>query len=120
MRIFNTNYTEIDKDTEKLVESDEYVDLIEDTVITNEFIGDDVIIIDGIAWRVLDKGLIFAEGVYYEPEEGSEEYTPSWSVTLLYNDVSDEEFNPQEFVYFEEGTPACAIRNYEVIKCGKF
>ena len=37
---------------------------------------------------------------------------PDWDISLVYDDVADEEFDPTKFIYFEQGSVISAINNY--------
>ena len=83
-------------------------------------VGDDVIIVQAPAYRVVDKGLIFATGVYCNYLPAIDAYdTGEFSVTCIYEDVPDDKFNPARWVYFEQGPPLAAIYHYTGIREGK-
>jgi len=81
-------------------------------LIRNEQIGKDVIVLNAPFWRVKDKGIIFAEGVYCNCDDKTGDLNPDWAVTVIYKDVDTDKFNPQDFVYFEQDPPSTAIHNY--------
>ena len=114
MVIHNVQYDEIEEALDELFNSEQADDFRdEDVTISNEeHLGEDVIIAYAPAYRVTDKGLIFMEGVYCTRSELTGEVEPDWSLTLIYADVSDEEFDPQRWIYFEQDPPQTAIHNY--------
>lgn len=73
---------------------------------------EDVIAIYGPIWRVVDKGLIFVEGTYCNYDTETETWMPDWSLTLIYKDVPDDQFDINKYDYFEQDPPATAIHNY--------
>ena len=113
MTIIDVKYDELDKALDELADSDD-LDRFEDegAVIEDDHLGNDIVVVQGPAWRVVDKGVIVAEGVYCNYLEEMKAYDPDWSLTLVYNDVPDEEFDPARWVYFEQDPPTTAIHNY--------
>ena len=91
---------------------DEYYDYDGSILIQNEQLGKDAIIIDSPIWRVENMGILVAEGVYMAYDENAREGYPDWSVTVIYEDVKDEEFDPQKYIYFEQDPPSTAIHNF--------
>lgn len=97
-----------------ITDSYENVNTELETEVNSDIFGDDdFVLIIGDAYRVVDKGLIYAEGIYFTYSSYSECYEPDWDITLIYDDVeNDEDFDPNKFVYFEQGTAHTAIHNY--------
>jgi len=114
MTIVEVEYDKLDEALDKLADSedaDRYDD--EGVVIEDEqHLGKDVIVVQGPAWRIIDKGLIVAEGVYCNYLENVDAYDVDWALSLIYDDVPDDEFDPQQYVYFEQDPPVTAIHNY--------
>ena len=114
MTIEEVKYDELEQVLDELADSDDLFDYEDEgVVIENEpHLGKDVIVVQGPAWRVTDKGLIVAEGVYCNYIEKVDAYEPDWALTLVYEDVPDDEFDPARYVYFEQDPPMTAIHNY--------
>lgn len=113
MDIFNVKYSELEDEIERLVDSDTTGAYEEEFLIVNENIGGgDSILAVGPAWRVTDKGVIVMEGVYCNYNQETGEFDPDWALTLVYQDVPDEEFDPERYVYYEQDPPGTAIHNY--------
>lgn len=123
MIIKNVEYDQIEEELDRLedpfIEGDDYED--QAVMAANEkALGDDVIIVQAPAYRVVDKGLIFATGVYCNYLPAIDAYdTGEFSVTCIYEDVPDDKFNPARWVYFEQGPPLAAIYHYTGIREGK-
>ena len=108
MKIVNITSDQLEE-----VFEDETNAIEEDTEVRSEiFGGDDFVLLTGNAYRVTDRDLIYAEGVYCAYSEYTDAHEPDWDFVLIYSNVDDDEFNPNEFVYFEQGTPSAAIHNY--------
>ena len=103
-------FEDIDETLDNYIESGEFEDNLEEFEIRNEeMLGDDIVLLDSPAWRVIDKGLFFVEGVCLSLQDGN--YEPDWSITMVYEDVPDEELDLSKFIYFESGSPSSAIHN---------
>ncbi len=116
MHIFEIKREEISDTLERLYEEEQEncssYSMYDVTEIKNDDIGEDCIIADGIAFRVTDLELIFVEGTYCSFDEETGECEPDWSLTLIYDNVPDDEFDVQKYVYFEQDPPETAIHNF--------
>ena len=74
--------------------------------------GEDVILVQNRIFRVVDKNLMFVEGVYCCRDEGSGDYEPDWALTLIYENVPDLKFNYANYIYYEQDSPEIAIYNF--------
>ena len=52
------------------------------------------------------------EGMYCNYNEKTGELEPDWSCTLLYENVPDDRFDPDNYSYFEQDPPMTAIHNF--------
>ena len=105
MIILNSELDKLDQNIETLAESGEQDNYTDHALIHKDVEEGDVIVAYEPAWRVADLGIIVAEGVYCNPE-------PDWSLTLIYEDVPDDEFDPDEWLYYEQDPPVTAIHNF--------
>ena len=80
--------------------------------VTGDGLGDDAIVTFGETYRVIDKGIIFVEGTYFNWNEETGVLEPDFSLTLIYEDVADEEFDYDNYLYFEQDGPEVAIHNF--------
>ena len=110
MKIKNILYAYLDEAIDNYYADEEFEE--ESHVILNESIGADAIMTFGPAWRVLDKGLIVVEGIYSNYNPDTQEWESDWSLTLIYDNVPDEQFNINKYVYFEQDPPMTSIHNY--------
>ena len=120
MIIKNVEYDQIEEELDRLeepfIEGDGYEDQAV-VAVNEEQLGDDVIVVQAPAYRVVDKNLIFATGVYCNYLPAIDAYDiGEFSVTCIYEDVPDDKFNPARWVYFEQGPPLAAIYHYTGIK----
>ena len=117
IRIKNVLYEDIDTKIEKFYKSGfdgEYA------VIQNEeSLGKDYIKAETTAWRVVDKNLIFVEGIYYSLR-GNGKHEPDFSLTLIYKDVKkNKQFDINKYLYFEQDNPMTTIHNFlSIVKSG--
>ncbi len=112
MKIVDLEYAAIDRFLEDVYAKDEYTDYDEYEIANEEHLGSDVIIAYGPVCRVTGLGLIFMEGVYCCCNEETGELEPDWSLTLIYEDVPDDEFDPMKYLYFEQDGPTVSIHNF--------
>lgn len=72
----------------------------------------DIAVIYGPCYRITlsEVTVIVAEGVYCAWDEDKQEALPDWSISLIYADTSD--FNSDNYLYYEQGYPTSALRNY--------
>lgn len=112
MVILNSKYCDLEALIESLVESGEMDDYNCGALIMVDVAeGGDVIAVDEPAYRITDKNLIVVDVVYCENNTGRLER--SWSLSLIYENVPDADFNPDNYIYFESGgDPIAAIYNY--------
>lgn len=112
MVILNSKYCDLEGLIERLAESGEMDDYTYGALVTVDDAEDgDAIAVDEPAYRITDKNLIVVEGVYCENNAGRLER--SWSLSLIYEDVPDADFNPDNYIYFESGgDPIAAVYNY--------
>ena len=61
-------------------------------------------------YRIKDKGIIIAEGICYTKTD--EEYQPDFDLTVIYDDVPNEEFDMEKYIYWEQDPPNVAIHNF--------
>lgn len=102
-------YSEIDDVLAEASISEEMFDEIE---LKGDRVGDGVILTYGDTYRVTDKGIIFIEGTYCYYSEETGVLEPDWSLTMIYEDVSDNDFDLYSFLGYEQSTPSVAIHNY--------
>lgn len=83
--------------------------------ITNEDqFGKDMIIAPSVAYRLIADNLIVVEGEYCNYEEDTDTYEPDWSVTLVYENVeNDNDFDPNKWLYMEQGTVSSTVHNFK-------
>ncbi len=99
MKVLDVKYDDIDEAIERYAASEESEEEPDDgALIEDKDLGKDIIIVQGPAWRVTDKGLIFAEGVYCTHIEKLDAYDVDWSLTLIYDDVPENMFNPSNYL----------------------
>ena len=72
----------------------------------------DIILVRNPAFRVTDKKLIFMEGIYCTYSAEYKDWLPDWSLTLIYEDKTDSEFDYTEYTYFEQDSPEITIHNF--------
>ena len=111
MVIKNCEYDRLEEEIDKFYEADDYYDEMEEIPITNEIGVDDAVVAYAPAWRVTDKNIIIMEGVYCN-RLSTGQLEPDWSLTLVYDDVPDDQFDPDMWLYFEQDGPAVSIHNY--------
>lgn len=116
MKIYDVKREDINKFLEEFYESEEFTDCEEYEIIDEEQFGRDIIVTSGPVCRITDLGLIFIEGTYcrYDDEVGGVE--PDWSLTLLYKDAKDEDFDPTNYIYFEQDDPVITLHNFLVAR----
>ena len=73
---------------------------------------DATIIIYAPFYRVEDKDLIYAEGIFCNYDEETNTLEPDWDLVLIYENVEDNKFDPTKYLYFEQGTEMSAIHNF--------
>jgi hypothetical protein len=73
----------------------------------------DCVIAPAVAFRIVRSGLIVIEGDYCSCNEETKQCEPDWTISLVYEDVEDEEFDPERWLYFEQGTAWSAVHNYK-------
>jgi hypothetical protein len=91
-------------------DEEEYYD--ETLVETDEFGENDSILLYGPAVRIPELDLIIASGVFLQYNEETGLSEPDWDICLIYENVSDEQFAPEKFLYFEQGVEFSAIANF--------
>lgn len=111
MQIINLKFEEIEDYLEQIYEQEAFTDY-EDYMIQNSSLEKDMIIAYAPICRVTDLGLIFMEGTYCQYNEETDTAEPDWSLTLIYEDVPDEEFKPENYLYFEQDSPTVSIHNF--------
>lgn len=92
---------------------------LDDVIIQNDSLGKDFILAHQPAYRVTDKNLIYMEGTYYN-YEGVNKYNPDFSLTLIYENVKDGNFDVSKYLYFEQDSPNVSIHNFLNIAGGKW
>ena len=112
MSIVNLKYADIERFLENFYENEEFADCDEHEITNEEEIGRDMIVTSGPICRVTDLGLIFVEGVYFRYDEATDTLEPDWSLTLIYDDVTDAEFDAHKYLYFEQDGPSMSIHNF--------
>lgn len=115
MKIRNVKYDELQEYLDNVDEHGEDPDFEEETIVnTTEFAEGDFILLIGPAVRVPDKNLIFASGLFYDYNEAEGKAEADWDIVLIYENVEDDEgFDPERYLYFEQGLPTSAIHNFE-------
>ena len=109
MIILNSHYDELDKEIESLCQVEEHG---EEVLIQNEIEDGSAILVFEPAWRVIDKNLIAVEGVYGSYDKTTHDFEPDWALTVIYENVPDEKFDPEKWLYFEQDSIATAIHNF--------
>lgn len=110
MIILNSSLEDLEDRIDRYNESaDSYPQKI---AIENGICDDNVIIAVEPGWRVAEKDLIAVEGECWCRNEDTCQYEMDWACTLLYANTSDDEFDPEDWIYLEQGSPTSAIHNY--------
>lgn len=97
---------------------EEWQDDNEEMVVENEEFGEkDFVLLFNPVYRVMVAGRTFlvVEGVYMAYDEEIDGTYPEWDISLVYENVPDEKFNPNNFLYYEQGSAASAVMNYRNI-----
>lgn len=102
-------FLQIDDVIQKSIDGEQ---LFDEHEVASDELGDDAIVTFGDTYRVLDKGLIFVEGTYFARDEETGELAPDFSLTLIYDDIADEEFDYNNYLYFEQDGPEVSIHNF--------
>lgn len=110
MEILNSNYDELDKRIEEHCAS--LKERPQKVIIKNSICDNSLIVAVGPAWRVTDKNLIAVEGECWFYNADISQYEADWTLTLLYDDVSDEDFDLEKQICSEQGQPMAVIHNY--------
>ena len=111
MKIQNVKFDEIREALEEAAErADDTGEYPEWLFIQDRNISPDMITIYGPAYRVTDKGVIFAEDTYCNRDGNG--YVPDWSLTMIYEDTDDAGFDPAKYAYYEQDGPEVSIHNY--------
>lgn len=117
MVILNVNYSDLENEIERLCESREMENYTEEALVTRDINEGDAVVAFEPAYRVVDKNLIAVEGDYCVPNEESGTLEPDWSLTLIYENVPDEEFDADNWLYLESGgSVGTAIHNFTNFK----
>lgn len=106
-----TTYSQLQDILEKEYDENTYYESYE---IRNNYIEPDMIYTDGDKIIISDLGLMIIEGVYCNYNEDTDEYEPDFGLTLIYENIDEEDLN--NFVYFEQDPPVTAIHNYLFMK----
>mgnify|MGYP003610388378 CR=1 FL=1 len=97
---------------------EEWPDDEEEMVVENEEFGEkDFVLLFNPVYRVMVAGRTFlvVEGVYMAYDEEIDGTYPEWDISLVYENVPDDEFDPNNFLYYEQGSAASAVMNYRNI-----
>lgn len=119
MKIVDLKYADIDEFLENLYESEEFIQYPDYKINNWDKTGQTVVITQGAICRVTDLDLIFVEGVCYRYEDSTKEFDLDWSLTLIYQNESDDEFDIEEYIYWDENEPSAAIHNYIILTGGR-
>ena len=95
MTILESTYAEIDKNIEALCESGRMEDYVDNVVLIHLKDGG-VVIASEPAWRITDKDLIVLEGLLCEKTTEDGSFDPSCSVSLVYENTTDDKFDPSK------------------------
>lgn len=98
------NYQEEEHDEEEFFE--------ETLIDATDFGENDSILLYGYAVRISDLDLIIASGVFLQYDEDTGISEPDWDICLIYENVPDDEFDPANYIYFEQGIEYSAIHNF--------
>lgn len=98
------NYQEEEHDEEEFFE--------ETLIDAADFGENDSILLYGYAVRISDLDLIIASGVFLQYDEDTGISEPDWDICLIYENVPDDEFDPANYIYFEQGIEYSAIHNF--------
>lgn len=113
MVILDFEYSELDKEIDYLCESGKLDDYMGEAIVTKNVADGDLIVVYEPAFRITDKNVIAIEGVYYAKDEDTNRLESDWSLTLIYKNVEDSEFDADNWIYFESGgVIASAVYNY--------
>lgn len=104
------------EELENYLNSDEIDGIVmpEITVKSTEFGEKDFALMFEPVYRVSRGGKTYLalEGIYMSYDEDAGGTCPDWDISLIYDDVADEDFDPTKFIYFEQGSVISAINNY--------
>ena len=110
MIILNSTLEDLDDRIDRYSESQDSYPL--KMVIENGICDDEKIIVVEPGWRITDKDLIAIEGECWCRNDETSRYELDWTCTLVYQSTSDEDFDPEQWNYLEQGPPTSAIQNY--------
>lgn len=107
MIILDSSYDELDDKIERLSDSNEYGEEV--LVSVND---DEAIVLFEPAWRITDKDLIAVEGVYGNYDKETRDFEPDWALTAIYDNVANDDFQVENWLYLEQDSPVVTIHNY--------
>lgn len=111
MTILESTYAEIDKNIEALCESGRMEDYVDNVAIIHLKDGG-VVVASEPAWRITDKDLIVLEGLLCDKTTEDGSFDPSCSVSLIYENTTDDKFDPSKWIYIEQDAPGMTINNF--------
>lgn len=122
MKIKNISYNDLQDYFDNFDNYCEDPDFDDETVVNIKGFGDkDFVLLIGPAYRVPEKNLIFASGLFYTYDEKEGRAEPDYDIVLIYDDVEeDSEFNPDQYVYMEDGSEMTAIHNFLYYKANSY
>lgn len=107
MIILNSLYDDLEEKIESISADTEYGD--DKLVSVND---EEAILLFEPAYRVTDKNIIAVEGVYGSYDEKTRDFQSDWSLTAIYDNVTDDKFNVEKWLYIEQDAPVVAIHNF--------
>lgn len=93
---------------------EEYTDCEEYPVENEDFGEKDFALMFEPVYRVTRGGNTYLamEGVYMAYDEEAGGPYPEWDISMVYEDVEEDKFDPSKFLYYEQGSAATAVMNY--------
>ena len=108
MIIINSKLEDLD---DRISEYESHENYPKKVAIKNGVCDDEILIITEPGWRITDKDLIAIKGEYRLRNKDTQECEADWNCTLLYENTSDDEFDPEDWICLEQGPPTSAIHN---------
>ena len=112
LNIVDLKYEEIDDFLEQVYENEDFIEYDDYEVKNFDELDNGLVITSGPICRVVDLNLIFVEGLYFIYIDRTKLFEADWTLTLIYEDTSDDDFNVENYIYFEEDSPSLAIHNF--------
>ena len=107
MIILNSLYDDLEEKIESISADTEYGN--DALVFVND---EEAILLFEPAYRVTDKNIIAVEGVYGSYDVKTRDFQSDWSLTAIYDNVTDDKFKVEKWLYIEQDAPVVAIHNF--------